>query len=72
MKEARKHTALQRALSILLTLAMVTVLIPAVTFSFEEENTAKAYSTFTKNWSTEYYYPSGGLGQQSPVYRSGL
>ena len=46
----------RKALSILLTLAMVFTMIPAITLTFTEK--AKAYGTYTKNYSTEYYYSS--------------
>ena len=47
----------KKALSLLLTLAMVVAMMPAISLVFPEK--AKAYSTFSKPYSTEYYYASG-------------
>ena len=56
----RKHFSHgKKALSVFLTLVMVVTMIPMVTFTFKKENTASAYSNFSKQYSTEYYYASG-------------
>ena len=47
----------KKILSLVLSVAMVLAMIPAFSVTFTEK--AKAYSTFSKNWTTEYYYPSG-------------
>ena len=47
----------KKTLSLLLTLAMVITMIPAITLTLTEQ--AHAYSTYTKNYSTEWYYASG-------------
>ncbi len=48
---------LKKALSLLLTLAMVVTMVPAITLGLFAP--AKAYGTYTKNYSVEYYYPAG-------------
>ncbi|MBQ6065957.1 MAG: FIVAR domain-containing protein, partial [Clostridia bacterium] len=47
---------LKKTLSLLLTLAMVFTMIPAITIAFTEK--AHAYGTYSKPYSTEYYYSS--------------
>ena len=46
----------KKTLSLLLTLAMVITMIPAITLTITQQ--AHAYSTYTKNYATEYYYSS--------------
>lgn len=55
----KKSTPAKKVLSVFLTLLMMVTMIPVISITFENDNTAKAYSTFSKNYSTEYYYPSG-------------
>ena len=43
----------KKTLSILLTLAMVFTMLPAITLTLTEK--AQAYGTYTKNYTTEYY-----------------
>ena len=52
-KKARRPQWMRAVLAVLLVLALVPVL------SFVMGPTAKAYDNYSKNWSTEYYYPSG-------------
>ena len=47
----------KKAISLLLTLAMVLTMIPAISLVFTEK--ARAYSSYTKQKSTEYHYDSG-------------
>ena len=47
----------KKIISVVLALLMVLSLFPAVSFVFPM--TAQAYGTYTKNYSTEYYYASG-------------
>ena len=46
----------KKILSLLLTLAMMLTMLPAITLTFTEK--ANAYGTYTERYSTEYYYSS--------------
>ena len=53
----QKSGKCKKLISVALTVLMVLSLIPAVSIAFPQ--TAQAYGTYTKNYSTEYYYASG-------------
>ncbi len=59
LKRTKRIPNRRKALSLFLTIVMVVTMIPMVTFMNKEENTASAYSSYSKPYSTEYYYASG-------------
>ena len=53
----KRHEKLRKSLSMLLTVVMVFTMIPVISVTLSPK--AQAYGTYSKPYSTEYYYASG-------------